>query len=155
MRSSEVVSLRRSQVDLQRRVVRLANTDTKSGSARTVPLTLEAKKVFEEALSNPVRPIDCDLVFFGELGRDGKRRPYAFNKIFGTIKKELGFADLHFHDLRHEAISRLAEAGFSDQQISAISGHESMQMVKHYSHLRAGDLVNELDAAFPLNQKRP
>lgn len=146
MRSNELVSLRRSQVDLQRRIVHLANTDTKSGDARTVPLSLEAKKVFEEALANPVRPIDCDLVFFGEPGMDGKtRRPYAFNKIFGTIKKELGLADLHFHDLRHEAVSRLVEAGLSDQKVSAISGHKSMQMLKRYTHLRAEDLVEELD----------
>lgn len=147
MRSTELVSLKRSQVDLQRRIVRLASADTKSGDARTVPLTLEAKKVFEEALANPVRPIDCDLVFFGEVGRDGKtRRPYAFNKIFGQIKKEIGMADLHFHDLRHEAVSRLVEAGLSDQKVSAISGHKTMQMLKRYTHLRAEDLVAELDA---------
>jgi len=151
MRSTEIVSLRRSQVDLQRRVVRLASTDTKSGNARTVPLTLEAKKVFEEALANPIRPIDCELIFFGEPGRDGKtRRPYAFNKIFGEIKVAIGMADFHFHDLRHEAVSRLVEAGLSDQKVSAISGHKSMQMLRRYTHLRAEELVGELDAAFPL-----
>lgn len=149
MRSTEIVSLSRSQVDLQRRIVRLTNT--KNGSARTVPLTLEAKKIFEEALANPVRPIDCDLVFFGEPGRDKKtRKPYAFNKVFGTIKKELGLADLHFHDLRHEAVSRLVEAGLSDQKVSAISGHKSMQMLKRYTHLRCEDLIDELDAVMPL-----
>ncbi len=149
MRSNEIVSLRRSQVDLQRRVVRLTNT--KNGGARTVPLTLDAKKVFEEALANPVRPIGCDLIFFGEPGKDKKtRRPYTFNKIFGTIKKDLGLADLHFHDLRHEAVSRLVEAGLSDQKVSAISGHKSMQMLRRYTHLRAEDLVNDLDVAFPL-----
>jgi len=151
MRSNEIVSLRRSQVDLKRRVIRLANADTKSGLARTVPLILEAKKVFEDALANPVRPLDCDLIFFGEPGRDGKtRRPYAFNKVFGTIKKDIGLTDLHFHDLRHEAVSRLVEAGLSDQKVSAISGHKSMQMLKRYTHLRAEDMVSELDAAFPL-----
>lgn len=53
--------------------------------------------------------------------------------------------DLHFHDLRHEAVSRLVEAGFSDQEVSAISGHKSMQMLKRYTHLRAEDLVDRLD----------
>jgi integrase len=91
------------------------------------------------------------LIFFGEPGRDKKtRRPYAFNKIFGKIKSDAGLADLHFHDLRHEAVSRLVEAGLSDQKVSAISGHKSMQMLKRYTHLRAEDLVSELDAAFPL-----
>lgn len=149
MRSNEIVTLRRSQVDLKRRIISLTNT--KNGSARTVPLTLAATKIFDEALANPVRPIDCELIFFGEPGRDKKtRRPYAFNKVFGKIKADIGLADLHFHDLRHEAVSRLVEAGLSDQKVSAISGHKSMQMLKRYTHLRAEDMVEELDAAFPL-----
>lgn len=144
MRSTEIVTLRRSQVDLKRRVVRLVNT--KNGSARTVPLSREATEVFSRALAHPVRPLDCDLIFFGEPGKDNKtRRPYAFNKIFGQIKKDLGMADLHFHDLRHEFVSRMVEAGLGDQKVSAISGHKSMQMMKRYTHLRAEDLVEDLD----------
>ncbi|MNT76965.1 hypothetical protein D3C72_2160300 [compost metagenome] len=37
------------------------------------------------------------------------------------------------------------EAGLSDQEVSAISGHKSMQMLKRYTHLRAEDLVQKLD----------
>lgn len=151
MRSNEIVTLKRSQVDVQKRVVVL--TKTKNGSSRTVPLSLEATRVFKLALSNPVRPIDCDLVFFGEPGKDTKtRRPYTFNKIFLQLKKRIGLEDLHFHDLRHEAVSRLVEAGLSDQKVAAISGHRSMQMLKRYTHLRGEDLVGELDAAFTRNK---
>jgi integrase len=53
--------------------------------------------------------------------------------------------DFHFHDLRHEAVSRFVEAGFSDQEVAAISGHKSMQMLKRYNHLRAEGLVGRLD----------
>jgi len=42
--------------------------------------------------------------------------------------------------LRHEAVSRFVEAGFFDQEVSAISGHKSMQMLKRYTHLRTEDL---------------
>lgn len=143
MRASEIAGLRRSQVDIQKRIVRLS--DTKNDSARTVPLTKLATEIFRAALANPVRPIDCDLVFFGEPGRDGKRRPYAFTKIWGAIKKKAGVPDFRFHDLRHEAVSRLVEGGLSDQEVSAISGHKSMQMLKRYTHLRAEDLVYKLD----------
>ena len=97
------------------------------------------------ALDNPVRPEDCNLVFFGEPGKDEKRRPYAFTKTWGLLKKKLGMPDLRFHDLRHEAVSRLVEGGLSDQEVSAISGHKSMQMLKRYTHLRAEDLVGKLD----------
>lgn len=145
MRSSELLGLRRRQVDLERRVLRLQ--ETKNATSRTVPLTREATRILRVALNGPVRPIDTDLVFFGEPGRDGHRRPYQFNPMWLRIKRECGMPDLHFHDLRHEAVSRLVEAGLSDQEVSAISGHKSMQMLKRYTHLRAEDLVERLDTA--------
>ncbi len=61
------------------------------------------------------------------------------------IKRKQGLADVRFHDLRHEVVSRFVEAGFSDQEVSAISGHKSVQMLKRYTHLRAEDLVGRLD----------
>lgn len=143
MRFSEILELRVGQVDLTRRVVRLAVT--KNDSARTVPLTTSATEVFRQALENPVRPKDTDLVFFGESSRNGKRRPYSFNSQWRQVRQRAGLNDLHFHDLRHEAVSRLVEAGLSDQEVAAISGHKSMQMLKRYTHLRAEDLVAKLD----------
>ncbi|MCG2585836.1 site-specific integrase [Massilia sp. TS11] len=144
MRQSEILNLRKAQVDLALRVVRL--TDTKNDSARTVPLTAAATTALKAALENPLRPKDCDLVFFGEPGKDGERRPYQFTKTWAGIKESLGIDDLHFHDLRHEAVSRLVEGGLSDQEVASISGHKSMQMLRRYTHLRAEDLVSKLDA---------
>ena len=143
MRSSEITTLRRNQVDLSRRVVRLL--ETKNTLPRTVPLSTEATALFHKALANPIRPIDSELIFFGEPGKDGKRRPYNFNKVWLGIKRSVGCADFRFHDLRHEAVSRFVEGGLSDQEVSAISGHKSMQMLKRYTHLRAEDLVAKLD----------
>lgn len=143
MRQSEILNLRVSNVDLQSRIVRLL--DTKNNSARTVPLSAAATIAFKSAIENPTRPSDCDLVFFGEPGRNGKRSPYQFTKIWAGIKLALGMNDLHFHDLRHEAVSRLVEGGLSDQEVASISGHKSMQMLRRYTHLRAEDLVAKLD----------
>lgn len=143
MRSSEIVTLRRMQVDLKRRIVRLL--ETKNTSPRTVPLSTVATELFREALNHPVRPIDTDLIFFGEPGHDAKRHPYEFNSTWMNIKRSVGLADVRFHDLRHEAVSRFVEAGFSDQEVSAISGHKSMQMLKRYTHLRTEDLVRRID----------
>ncbi|VVE54445.1 Tyrosine recombinase XerC [Pandoraea anhela] len=126
-----------------KRVVRLI--ETKNTMPRTVPLTVEATNLFEQALANPVRPVGTDLIFFGEPGRDEVRRPYNFNKVWLDIKRAAGCSDFRFHDLRHEAVSRLVEAGLSDQEVAAISGHKSMQMLKRYTHLRAEDLVAKLD----------
>jgi integrase len=143
MRSSEITGLRKVQVDLTRRIVRLL--ETKNTTPRTVPLSKAATEIFREALSHPARPFDTDLIFFGEPGRDGQRRPYIFNPVWLNIKREVGLSNLRFHDLRHEAVSRFVESGFSDQEVSAISGHKSMQMLKRYTHLRAEDLVGRLD----------
>ncbi|MCY1444850.1 Tyrosine recombinase XerC [compost metagenome] len=142
-RSGEIASLRRPQVDIERRIVRLV--DTKNDGQRTVPLSKRATELFRAAMMNPARPSECNLVFFGEPGRDGKRRPYAFTKIWGLLVKKLQLSDFRFHDLRHEAVSRLVEGGLSDQEVSSISGHKSMQMLKRYTHLRSEDLVARLD----------
>jgi site-specific recombinase XerD len=49
--------------------------------------------------------------------------------------------DLHFHDLRHETISRLFEAGFRIEQVAMVSGHRDWPMLGRYVHPRAEDLV--------------
>jgi len=143
MRAGEIKSLTRSQVNLEKRTVYLS--ETKNGSPRTVPLTKKAENIFRMVLSNPVRPFDTDLIFFGEPGRDKVRRPYEFRPAWHRTLKDAGIKGLRFHDLRHEAVSRLVEAGLGDQEVAAISGHKSMQMLKRYTHLRAEDLVARLD----------
>jgi len=90
-------------------------------------------------------PTTSSLSLFGEPRRDGKYRPYAYTNLWNQAKKKAGLDDFRFHDLRHEAVSRLVEAGLSDQEVAAISGHKSMQMLRRYTHLRAEDLVSKLD----------
>jgi len=143
MRLGEIVSLQTSQVDLEKRIVKL--TETKNGSPRTVPLARAAVDVLKLAIDNPVRSADTELVFFGEPGRSGKRRPYEFQPAWHDAKTRAKMKSFRFHDLRHEAISRLVEAGLGDQHVAAVSGHKSMQMLKRYTHLRAEDLVEKLD----------
>ncbi|EAA9297809.1 integrase, partial [Salmonella enterica subsp. enterica] len=62
--------------------------------------------------------------------------------------------NLHFHDLRHEAISRLFELGtLNVMEVAAISGHKSLNMLKRYTHLRAYQLVSKLDVRRRQSQK--
>ena len=143
MRAGEIKSLTRSQINLEKRTVHL--TETKNSSSRTVPLTRQATEIFRAALNHSIRPLDTELIFWGEPGRDSIRRPYEFRPAWVRTLKHAGIEGLRFHDLRHEAVSRLVEAGLGDQEVSAISGHKSMQMLKRYTHLRAEDLVGRLD----------
>ncbi|WP_064697942.1 tyrosine-type recombinase/integrase [Halomonas caseinilytica] len=84
-------------------------------------------------------------MFFGEPSGDGKRGLYAYTKLWNQAKKQAGLDDFRSHNLRHEAVSRLVEAGLSDQKVAAIRGHKSMQMLRRYTQLRAADLVAKLD----------
>lgn len=60
-------------------------------------------------------------------------------------------AGLRFHDVRHTAITKLAESQASDQTIMAIAGHVSRQMLEHYSHIRMAAKRVALDSiATPL-----
>lgn len=144
MRAGEIRRLRRRDVDLQRRVAVLR--DTKNHETRGVPLLPPAVTVLRAAMAHPIRPLNCDLLFFGEPGRDGVRRGFVYGAEFHRLQRGLDLVGLRFHDLRHEAISRFVEMGLSDQEVAAISGHKSMQMLRRYTHLRAEDLVTRLDA---------
>ncbi len=53
--------------------------------------------------------------------------------------------DLHFHDLRHEAISRFFELGLSIPEVALISGHRDPRMLFRYTHLRAEDVAEKLN----------
>lgn len=147
MRSSEILTLRTPQIEIDRRLVILH--ETKNTLPRTVPLTVEGQRLFQAALANPTRPNDTDLVFFGEPGSTGERNPYIISKVWGEARSRADLTDFRFHDLRHEAISRLVEAGLSDLEVAAISGHKSMQMLRRYTHLRSSDLARRLDTFRP------
>ena len=64
----------------------------------------------------------------------------AFLKLCRKVK----INDLHFHDLRHEATSRLFEKGLNPVEVATITGHKDTRMLMRYTHLRAEDLVERL-----------
>jgi integrase len=143
MRKSEILGLQTNDIDLERRLARL--TLTKNGDARSVPLTRRAVEILSLAITNPLRPADTHLLFFGEPGRAGNIAHYTIEKLFSEARSRAGLTDFKFHDLRHEATSRLVEKRLSDLEVSAITSHKSMQMLKRYAHLRGADLVKLLD----------
>jgi integrase len=59
----------------------------------------------------------------------------AINAAFTRACKVLAIDDLHFHDLRHEGISRLFEMGRTIPQVASVSGHRSWQSLQRYTHL--------------------
>lgn len=75
--------------------------------------------------------------------------PYNAESISTSFRKAcdfLGIEDLHFHDLRHDGISRLFEMGWNIPQVAQVSGHKSWSSLKRYTHIRqSGDKYADWD----------
>ena len=142
-REMEILSMRVMDVDTVRRIAVLR--DPKNGDSRTIPLSRRASEILEEARNDYPRE-GTELMFPGAPGKDGKRRPYTIGKVWQQAMQRAGLEGLRFHDLRHEAASRLVEMGLSDAKVRQITGHKSAQMLYRYAHLRGEDLVADLDA---------
>lgn len=83
----------------------------------------------------------CALIEEQRVPVGGRGRIFPYNgRSIGTAFRRgcrtLGIEDLHFHDLRHEATSRLFEAGFSIEQVALVTGQKDWKMLRRYTHIR-------------------
>src|SRR6185437_14945080 len=67
---------------------------------------------------------------------DPTRPQKSWRSAWRTLTRKAGLAGFRFHDLRHCAITHLAESGVADSIIMAIAGHVSRRMLERYSHIR-------------------
>jgi len=133
MRRGELAGMTWDMVDLKKRTVTLPETKTKNGQKRIVPLSSVAVTILKDRLST--RRIDGKV--WG-IGLD------AISQNFAKACQKAGLSNLHFHDLRHEATSRLFEKGFDTMEVGTITGHKTLQMLKRYTHLKAEDLAERM-----------
>ena len=132
MRQGEILNLRWENINFSTSVAHLP--DTKNGSGRDVPLSHKAWQAL-------------NLMERKQEGKIYNYSPAGIKSSWRYMIEKLEIKDLHFHDLRHEAISRLFEKGTLDMmEISLISGHKSLAMLKRYTHLKAHKLVPKLNA---------
>ena len=73
------------------------------------------------------------------------KTPSGFEASWQRVVKKSNLVDFRFHDLRHEATSRLFEKGLSMMEVSLITGHKTLQMLKRYTHLDAQDIAQKLN----------
>lgn len=132
MRRGELLGLQWSDISHNRRVISLAMT--KNGTSREVPLSNKAFNALVE-LKATAEP-DQTLAFPMTVS--------AFEQTWKRIIKRTTIKDLKFHDLRHEAVSRFFELGLNVMEVSTISGHKELSMLKRYTHLSADALVGRL-----------
>ena len=140
MRRGEILSIKKSHINFQKSVLLIPST--KTDQLRTIPLSTDAVTVLREQLrasqseSRGVIPLHEPHLF-----------SYSPNGVTGGFLKQcrkVGIEDLRFHDLRHEATSRLFEKGLNPVEVATITGHKDTRMLMRYTHLRAEDLVGRL-----------
>jgi len=119
MRRGELLSLRRENLNLLAQTAYLPMT--KNGTARVVPLSKHAVAILQAL---PIAA--CGRVF-----------PLSYmvvNNCFVAACKRAEIVDLHFHDLRHTATTRLAEKLPNVIELASVTGHQTIQMLKRYYH---------------------
>lgn len=131
MRQGEILGLKVKDVRLKERYVRLETT--KNGESRNVPLTRRAGELLE--------------VLIGDLNGDSsvfKLRSGSADAMFRKIRDELHISDLHFHDTRHEATTRLARK-VDVLDLARITGHKDPRSLMVYYNATAAEMAARLD----------
>lgn len=134
MRLGEIVLP--TKADYHRDERRLHLKDTKNGDERDVPLSTKALEILD--------------LLTADIGADDQIFPFTSETLgvyFRDVRAAAGLkkADLHFHDSRHEAATRLSKKLTNVLELSAVTGHRSLQSLKRYYNPTAAELASRLD----------
>jgi integrase len=136
MRQEEICRIEWSDVDMTKKTVRVKDRKDprqKDGNHQKVPLlNLTGYDAWEVLLEQRI-------ITRGQ-GRVFPHNSRSVGTAFRRACRFLAIEDLHFHDLRHEAVSRLFEAGLPIEKVALVTGHKDWKMLKRYTHLRPEDL---------------
>ena len=113
MRRSEIAKIQSEDL-LPSGIIRIR--EGKNGRSRVIPIGPIALENIQNLLSGPTPKAD------------------SISQAFFRACARVGNSGLHFHDLRHEAISRMFERGLTVPEVAAISGHLDFRMLARYSH---------------------
>src|SRR5664280_527193 len=160
MRGCEIKQLRWRDIDLMEKTLAVRKSKTEAGE-RVIPLNADAwnavLSLYRRAQGlGEVRPEHylfpaCEASHFDATRPQASWRT-AWRNLTRTIqcpacgKLQSPLAGLRFHDLRHHAITELAESQASDSTVMAIAGHVSPKMLQHYSHVRIQAKRSALDS---------
>ena len=138
MRRGEIRALKWADVNLTARTIRVEAGSTKTLKSRLVPISARLRETLAQLRQNQLRP---NSPVFGGVD---------FKRSFNTAIRNAGLLDVHFHDLRHTAITRMLEAGISPPLVMKISGHTQQKTFMRYvnqSESSIYEIALKLDAA--------
>lgn len=130
MRRGEILSLEVENIRLKDRTAKLI--DTKNGESRVVPLSTAAIKTLKP------------LLLGKKKGKVFTITQSQLRKAWEAARVAAGIQDIRFHDLRHEATSRLFEKGLNVMEAASVTGHKTLSMLKRYTHLNPTDIAKKL-----------
>lgn len=130
MRRGELASLAIANIDLEKRLIKLE--DTKNGEDRIIPVSKKAISAIEYLIERSESPYLLNY-----------RKEWLTEK-FITLCKSIGIDNFRLHDLRHEGVSNLFEKGLNMIEVSSISGHKDLSMLKRYTHINPETLLDRL-----------
>ncbi|HEU4458812.1 MAG TPA: site-specific integrase [Methylibium sp.] len=149
MRRGELISIRWENVNLDKQWLWLP--DTKNDTGRHVPLSKKAvrllRKVRDAAGTAPkglVFPMQPDSVSRAFARAVSRARSQLTGDLLRSPNGHAPLADLRFHDLRHEATSRLFDRGLHQLEAAAVTGHKDVRMLMRYTHAQAELLAKKL-----------
>jgi integrase len=130
MRRGELASIKIADINLESRLLQLS--DTKNGDDRIIPLSSLALDSINYLIMHAQTPM--------LLGYDKE----WLTRKFISHCKSIGIENFRLHDLRHEGISKLFEKGLNVMEVSSISGHKDLSMLKRYTHINPSTLLAKI-----------
>ncbi len=143
MRQGEIFALDWKWIDWTKHTIKLPAEVTKTRKGRTIPLSHRAEETLLRQQDRRKKALFDQHRVWSYQTQDGIRASF-----FKAIRA-IGISDLHFHDLRHEATSRLFEQGSNAAVVQAITGHQTAQMLQRYTHLSGESLVKAIRGEEP------
>ena len=140
LRRGEILSIKKSHINHSKSVLLIPST--KADVPRTVPLSSAALASLTGQMRTSQR--HSEGVFELHESPIFGYTPRGLSGEFLKLCRRTEIDDLRFHDLRHEATSRLFEKGLNPVEVATITGHKDTKMLMRYTHLRAEDLVERL-----------
>ena len=144
MRQAEICNLTWQDVDFDNNTIFIKDRKhptEKEGNDQIIPVSNKALDVLRDwGVSKAHREKSANKKIFPDV-----KLASSISDRFALVRQEAGVENLHFHDLRHEAISRFFEKGLQIQEVARISGHKDWKQLLRYTQLKASSLVDKLN----------
>jgi integrase len=160
MRYGEILSLTWGQIDFAAQILTVGSkAKTKASAGRRMPVVpnlLEVLRIHRDWFVSNLGPVQPHWFLFPLRvtgGFDPERACTDVSRAWDFARKQAK-VDCRFHDLRHTAISRMAEAGIPDRVVMQIAGHVSRAMLARYSHMSMASMRDAMEVIAPNKNDR-